>query len=446
MSWKTGPTLVAILLAFATLVWWQHREYVQECELSAQTLRRQSHSVMNALLGGIRTHRRRGRFFTDQLQGSLDGLASTKDILAVGISDAAGQPLCWAGQAEGRGMFSPTRPGEFWDPDGFRLVRPFELPPVTDGYGGGGGGGGAGRRLGASFGTADDAFPSGVFSAGGQFTATLLLDRSPYDAQCRRAAWLRGTVVAAGTLLLLGTSLAWSVTLKAAGRTRLLETEARHLRDLGQAAAGLAHETRNPLGLIRGWAQRLAQAGFDSAAQQEQAESIVEECDRVTARINQFLAFARPRQPDCQSVGVAELLEELSVILEPDLDAQGITLDRRGIIQSVAVKADRELLRQALFNLLQNAIQASPREAAVDVTLQTRQDGSGRIEVADRGSSVPEEAVTSLFTPYFTTRPGGTGLGLAIVRHIANVHGWQAGYTPRPGGGSVFWLDGLHAG
>ncbi|MFW5692826.1 MAG: ATP-binding protein, partial [Thermoguttaceae bacterium] len=104
---------------------------------------------------------------------------------------------------------------------------------------------------------------------------------------------------------------------------------------------------------------------------------------------------------------------------------------------------DRELLRQALFNLVQNAVQASPEGGMVELRLVSGQDGRRRLEVADAGPGVPPELIGRLFTPYFTTREGGTGLGLAIVRRIAVAHGWAAGYTARPEGGAVFWLDGL---
>ena len=92
---------------------------------------------------------------------------------------------------------------------------------------------------------------------------------------------------------------------------------------------------------------------------------------------------------------------------------------------------------------IQNAIQASPDREKVEIRSPSRQDGPYRLEVANRGAAIPDELVPSLFTPYFTTKPNGSGLGLAIVRHMANLHGWETGYTPRSGGGSIFWLDGI---
>ena len=102
------------------------------------------------------------------------------------------------------------------------------------------------------------------------------------------------------------------------------------------------------------------------------------------------------------------------------------------------------MLRQALFNLAQNAIHFSPEGGSVEISVATGEDGRGRIEVADRGPGVPAEAVDSLFSPYFTTRSDGTGLGLAIVARIAAAHGWRLEYAPRAGGGSIFRLVGVY--
>jgi signal transduction histidine kinase len=242
-------------------------------------------------------------------------------------------------------------------------------------------------------------------------------------------------------------AVAWRTTVRwveAAGRARVLENEARHLRELSQAAAGLAHETRNPLGLIRGWTQRLADAEPSSPELREKAQAVMEECDRVTARINQFLAFARPTEPELTQVDPESLVRELAALLEPDLEAKGLRIEQLRYGGVDRMEADREQLRQALFNLASNAIHFSPQGAVIGIATRRGEDGRARIEVADRGPGVPPDKVDLLFTPYFTTRPDGTGLGLAIVRRIAAAHGWQSGYTPREGGGSIFWLDGIH--
>ncbi|WP_186775715.1 histidine kinase dimerization/phospho-acceptor domain-containing protein [Rubripirellula tenax] len=134
----------------------------------------------------------------------------------------------------------------------------------------------------------------------------------------------------------------------------MFQAETRHLRELGRAAAELAHEIRNPLGLIRGWTQSLVGPGLQSDEQQEQAESFLEECDRVTARIKQFPAFARQAEADIGAVAMDELVAEL----------QTLRLNQRH-----AIRADREPLRQVLFNLLQNAIAFAPEGSTITTLL-----------------------------------------------------------------------------
>lgn len=441
MRWQRPTVLAALFLAFAALGAWQWDEYGHECALARENLANSAGAVMNALVGGIRSHRRLGEFFSEQVQGVLNGLVQSKGVRAVAVVSEDGSKVLSAGQGELLDLAPPFLSGESWDDAGLHLVNPFHLPAEAAGPGGGRGGGrGWGRRWQLEM---DD--PQDAFAPGKPVFAILLVDRQTVDDVCRHAAWTRGSIAAAGWLVVLCVALAWLATVRLAearGRARTLEVEARHFRDLSQAAAGLAHETRNPLGLIRGWTQRLAEAGVDSAEGRRQAQAVIEECDRVTARINQFLAFARPSEPRSDRFDPAEVVGELASLLEPDLNAKRLNL--APLAPGNVVTADREMLRQALFNLLQNAIQAAPEDGVVETSAMRGGDGRLRIEVADRGLGVPDELVERLFTPYFTTRVNGTGLGLAIVRSIAAAHGWDVGYTPRAGGGAVFWLDGIH--
>ena len=442
MKWKRLATWLLLLLAWAGLAVWQWSEYNHLRRLAFDELHRQAETVNRALVGGIRTHRRTGRFFAENLQGALNELVKSEIVLAVAIELDNGKRLAFAGE---EALLDAD--GEAYRKASVLPYRDyFELQPFEGEAHGGWGPSGRGRGRGRGPGWLgnDQQDTDNSYSAGGTFNTVLLLDSTPTQTRCRREAWLRGSVVAAGCLVLSCVALVWRATVRAAeahGRAKLFENETRQLRDLSQAAAGLAHETRNPLGLIRGWTQRLAQCCADRPEHREQAQAIVEECDRVTSRINQFLAFARPSDPRIETVAVAELLDELAALLEPDLDAKDLRLDRHAVGLDATVRADREMLRQMLFNLVQNAVQFSPEEGTIEIAVRSGQAGQKRIEVSDRGPGVPDEAVESLFIPYFTSRSDGTGLGLAIVRRIAMAHGWLTGYTPRPGGGSVFWLD-----
>jgi len=433
-----GALLLVVWSVFAA---WQYRRYLHERDLLRESLHQQSHSLMNALVGGIRSHRRLGRFFTMQLQGMLDELVRSEDVLAAAVLSVDREVVLSAGDRAALKMSDAVQPGDRWEPDAFRLVKRFHVAPPdasTPGRGGWGRGPGWGRRRSSE---------EDPLAAGGDFLGILALDRSRHDRLCRGAAWAHGLAALAGALVVMFLALAWWASVRAVtarGRAAVLEAEARHLRELSQAAAGLAHETRNPLGLIRGWTQRLAQSPLGAEERGGHVRSIVEECDRVTARINQFLAFARPHEPDPQPVDLDQLVDELATLLQPDLEAKNLSLEREIPAAVRQVRADRELLRQALFNLIQNAVQFSPEGQAVSISAVPAAGGSCRIEVRDRGPGVDDENIPALFTPYFTTRHDGTGLGLAIVHRLATLHGWTADYRRREGGGSVFCLEGVH--
>jgi signal transduction histidine kinase len=465
MFWRTLIMWGGLAVGWCVLAAWQYHEYRHERGAAQETLRRQAESVTKALVSGIRSHRRLGQFFEEQVQMILDELVKSQDVLAVAVVTPEGTSLLSAGRVAEISVSPPLEMGESWETSGYRVVAEFRLPAdVASGGPGGGRGGGFGGGRGRGFGGrwSEDTERPSSFSAGGQYVAVLLLDRSGADAQCRRAARSRFSLAAAGSLLLLCVALAWRSTVRLAAAKAALQAESRHLHELNQAAAGLAHETRNPLGLIRGWAQRLAESGEEKAvrtllceapdgpSRQKGpdpfflAQSLVEECDRVTSRINQFLAYARPSEPQLESVDLGAVVAELVVLLEPDLDAKHLRLERSLPGTAEPILADRELLRQALFNLIQNALQWSPEGGNVEIRIEREHAGRWRLEVADRGPGVAAEGVSRLFSPYFTTRANGTGLGLAIVRRIATAHGWEVGHTPRAGGGAVFWVSGLH--
>jgi len=446
---KRLATYAALAIGWSVLAAWQYAGYRHERYLIHETLHQQSHSLMNAMIGGIRSHRRLGCFFEEQLEGMLEELVKSEDVLAVAVTSDDGQKLLSSGKLEPLDLSPPVVSGDSWDAAGFRLVEQFQLLPADcpvhrdrDE-----GSGDSSRKESTTPCCLEHAENRGPFAGGGRFIAVLLLDRTRSDAFLRSAAWSHASLAAAGALVLLCIALAWRASVQlvdARGRARVLEIEARHFRELSQAAAGLAHETRNPLGLVRGWTQRLAQSDLDSVESQEHAQTVVEECDRVTARINQFLAFARPCEPVAEPVDPESLIDELAAVLQPDLESKNLRLQRVVPRPDQTIRADRELLRQAMFNLMQNAIQFAADGDTINVAVVGGSNGSYRIEVSDRGCGVAGDAVESLFTPYFTTRPDGTGLGLAIVRRIATAHGWEATYSPRPGGGSVFSLDNLH--
>ncbi|MCS7238847.1 MAG: HAMP domain-containing histidine kinase [Thermoguttaceae bacterium] len=451
--------LLGALLLWAGVVVWQWSEYRREIEIWAKHLEGQGQAILSAVVGGVRGHRRMGQFFVDQLEAMLEEIAALPDVRAVGIfsleSDyqlvlgekAELEPLRTALAARGEDQV-------LWTNKGVCLVRVFELSPERFPPGGYGPRRGEGRgprwrewtpERGAQNAAPGQQAPDSPLALGGRFAATLLLSRESFDSLGRNAFVLRAVVVGLASLLLLVSTVAGAAVLqrqRLAAAKDLLAAELRHHESLAAAASGLAHETRNPLGTIRMHAQSLSEA--EQPAVVATARAIVEECDRLATRINQFLAFARPVEREEQWVECEEVLRDLEAVLRPDLELHQVSLVWDVAPTLRRIRADREILRQVLFNLVSNAIAFSPPMETVEVKILPIGGNNWRIEVMDRGPGVPEEHRSKLFTPYFSTRPGGSGLGLAIVARLCRACGWQVTYRPRAGGGAIFEIAGRH--
>ncbi len=442
---KRSGLLAAGLVILAWFVFgvWQWREYSHQRQLIRDALAQQAESILDCLVGSVQSHRWIGPYFESQLPGTLQEIAASQSVLAVSIrSESDAEPTSAGGADYSAGdldlLAPPPSPESQWLSEGYYAIRTFQLstqPAPTGGMRGGGGGFGLGGR------SRRDTQPTSASEA--RFTAVIVLDRTIVDSQIEHEARNRTLLVFLGGLLILAVGFTWRATVRLAdaqGRAGVLRAEARHLSELGHAAAGLAHETRNPLGLIRGWAQRLADLGLPTPEQRQQAGAIVEECDRVTARINEFLSFARPVDPQESPVHVRDLVEQLQVLLESDLAAKNVKLSVDGIPSDLRILADVEPLRQALFNLVQNAVAFADDGGCVNIKMIQTRPRTWCLQVVDDGPGVDPQIVESLFEPYFTTRTTGTGLGLAIVQRIVVAHGWSASYQANPGGGAIFQI------
>lgn len=212
------------------------------------------------------------------------------------------------------------------------------------------------------------------------------------------------------------------------------------LATLGEMAAGLAHEIRNPLGAIKASAQFLAEPGAESAQSREFLDIIVEEVDRLNRVVSSFLDYARPGvAPSADSVDVNATVHRTLQFVTPEL-TPGIVVEEDLVDDLPRVHIDAERLRQVLLNLAQNAAQAM--EGKGRLVMRTRlvpgQAGEGRraveVHVQDTGPGIPERIQRSLFVPFVTTKERGTGLGLAISQRIIMAAGGTITARSTPGG------------
>ena len=213
---------------------------------------------------------------------------------------------------------------------------------------------------------------------------------------------------------------------------------AAQLSTLGELSAGIAHEIRNPLGSIRATAQILADASTPEDKRREFSEILVKEVDRLNEVVHRFLDFARSRELELQAVDLNDLVTAVLDLCSHEIGSAGIDVHTT-LGDRARVKADPDQLRQALLNIIINAVQAMPAGGVLSAS--TRADGDVvRCDIRDTGSGIAEEHLDHLFDPFFTTKPDGTGLGLAIAHRIANAAGGEIEVSSRPNAGSTFTL------
>ncbi len=239
-------------------------------------------------------------------------------------------------------------------------------------------------------------------------------------------------------------------------RLRVLEDNSRRnarLAELGEMAAGIAHEVRNPLTSLRGCAQELATMAARSSNGDagNLAGIMIAEADRLARIVEDVLALTRVRTPDVRPVAVGPLVRDLLDLVRarPDLPP-GIALTIDGEADGVQVMADAGQLRQVLLNLVANAIDAcrdrpAPRIAiAIDrchetagFTRDARPQAAVRLRISDTGVGIPPGLQERVFAPFFSTKAQGTGLGLSLVARIVRDHGGTIDLTSTPGVGTT---------
>ena len=207
------------------------------------------------------------------------------------------------------------------------------------------------------------------------------------------------------------------------------------LASMGRMLASIAHEIRNPLGIIQSSAEILfRKARASDKTESKLSRAIFEEAQRLSRTVNDFLDYARPKQPSFQEVDLVSIIRQCLTFIETELQKKGIEVDVN-LPDQVRLQGDKDLLYRALYNLLSNACQAIDGSGKITISWNEEQR---RLEVRDSGPGFDPELQDKYLEPFYTTKDAGTGLGLAIVHTILSSH--QAGLelgSGENGGGLV---------
>ena len=469
--------IYAVLLASVLAVGgWQRAEHLSFERSTTQVLVNRGRDITSTLGVVVRSQRRFGGIVSkDRLESTLQDLVRPGELEAIAILGATGETIASAGPAieitpemlRARGVYwrehtltlmnlmdlganvseDPARaPATIvvTDPRAFRqgpTRRPGEMPATKTGE------------------------AAGENTARSPFSRPSWMSREEYESviqkrgvhslvislstlELRRAVQNDLLLRALVSLLAMGaaviSALAWRNVRKTSDlQIRLVKAGEMntHLSEMNFAAAGLAHETRNPLNLIRGLGQMIALDSHEPAKLQDHAARIIEEADRVTVQLNEFIHYSKPREARPAPVELAALAADVARTMQPDVEEKQLRLTLA--TAPLTIEADAPLLRQALFNLLLNAAQAVAPGGHIDVRWSTTAGGSAVLEIADDGPGVPPGERQAIFKPYVTMRPKGVGLGLAIVHQIVAAHRWEIICTSNNPRGALFRLSHL---
>lgn len=279
---------------------------------------------------------------------------------------------------------------------------------------------------------------------------TVLEGRTEQDAASEQEAWCMVgetrrvplAISASHIVTEEGEAIGTALIMRDLGEIRRLQSELRRrdrLVALGNMAAGIAHEVRNPLSAIKGLARFFMEASPEGSDESRMADIMTKEVLRLDKVVGDLLDFARPDVLNLTDVALNELVERSHDMVRSDMDARNIRFEADLPQPPLSVRLDRDRMTQVLLNLFLNAVQAMPDGGKL--TVRGRMEGSElALEVADMGCGIAPERLADIFSPYFTTKASGTGLGLSIVHKIVEAHDGTIEVASTPGEGTVFKL------
>jgi signal transduction histidine kinase len=228
-------------------------------------------------------------------------------------------------------------------------------------------------------------------------------------------------------------------------RDKLIQAE--RLSTVGEVAAHVAHEIRNPLVCIGGFARSLYKEIKDDDPKKGKLQIILDEVERLERYLRDTLTFIRPLVPEFRPTDLVALIQETFQMLSSEIDKSKVQIELSLMKNSPLLEIDPDQIRQVLLNIFRNALEAMPDGGQLTVS-SNFSDGFYTISVADTGVGIDKQNMEKLFTAFFTTKSTGSGLGLTISSQIINNHGGTIGLSSQPGVGTVFHitLPAKHAG
>ncbi|MCP4622509.1 MAG: two-component sensor histidine kinase [bacterium] len=224
---------------------------------------------------------------------------------------------------------------------------------------------------------------------------------------------------------------------RAMERLRLKERlgRAERLSSLGEMAAGISHEIRNPLGIIRSSAELLKKKVTKVDPSNTIPDIIVEEANRLNNIITDFINFARPRSPNLVPCRIEEVIDKNITFLSMQIEENGYAIKQNYQNSLPEIQADAAMLYQSFLNILINAMQAMPNGGNIEVGISSN-DKIVTINFEDEGQGIPKEVIDKIWDPFFTTKEMGTGLGLGVVKNLIESHGGNIQIYNRSQGGT----------
>ena len=488
---RSNITYLLLAAAWITVCAWQYLEHGRVQDSARAALLNRADDISTTLSVVIRSQRRFSMVPQPRLEAALVELTDSSELISVALLNEAGEVVASAGSPIDFDPESLADRWDRWNKDSVTvatlvalgadaqdtgaataIVRPEgEMPRGRRGFRARGGtldeeARQERRRRREAFESSGASGETRRFRGGRSFSGrpprmseeefaklaeekgvhyfVLDLSTESLESTVSRDRGLRLTSTAIALIAALGLAAAWRKSEQSAElRSRLARAKHTnlHLKEMNIAAAGLAHETRNPLNIIRGLAQIVSKSSDAPQEIRDASLEIAEEVDRVTARLNQFIDYSKPPEVVPSPTPIMAVVEDVIRTLESDREEKSIEIASTG--PDLTIESDQSLLRQVVFNLLLNAVHAVGEGGRIEVAVERVSREEARLEIRDNGPGVPDGEVEEIFRPYFTTSEQGTGLGLTVVRQIALAQQWEIEYTPGDGGGAVFRVSGL---